>query len=609
MPRFTDLHMHPSMKPYGCEGHADEAYGVLNSNPWLPNQEINYRAKPHRKLGRIAWGVIKNTVRFSQTSLGQFEGANLPGGIAVLHPVERGWFDYKEKEHRYRTPGHETRKWLLEKFLPKSSYKFLAATMSGIPTDKISSIIDRVEQGKGVNYFREELHPEYDFLVRWSGQTGPDGRSLKLVANYTEWKAIADAWQTGDRSTVALILAIEGGHALTNIPRAKYLRLPYAAMPRLEREALHAETLANVTRLKGRRPAGSPVDVPHSDKIFHPDHTPLYVTLAHFFHNFLCGHAKTFRGGSARIPRPQWPFGSDKQDPLLAPGMDDLLHQEVGMDTGITDLGWDVIQALLSRDNGKRVLIDVKHMSAAARREFYDWLAAEGPRDEVPILFSHGGVSGEAELPSSGSDSRERDKGTYFSRWSINATDRDVVAVIASGGLFGLAPHEGRLPGGDTRSTWKKLRKKFEKRGLGSAADKTLREAYARMLWSNLIRVRLAWERHAGENDGLRAWQHVTMGSDYDGMMDPFDTYLTVSEWGTMYENMLTYMDKVMQGQADVVTDALGKNRIRGEQVARFFVGTDTATVLRSFFFDNLNAFLRRYFNDDYRLRGQSPIA
>ena len=577
--RYTDLHMHPSMKPYNAEGHADEAYGVLNSNPWKENAELNYRNKPNRKLGAIAWGVIKNTVRFSQTYLGLYRDAAVPGGIAVLHPVERGWFDYTEKEPAFQTRGHRIRKFILDRILPPKKYKYLAATMSGIPTGKITPIIDRVEAGLGVDYFRDELFREYAFLRKWTGQTGENSGELILPKDYAEWKAVAEEHAAGASGKVALIFAVEGGHALTNVPRSKFFRLPYEAMPRLDRELLATETLNNVARLKGA--AGTDGTFSHS---LHPDHAPIYVTLAHFFNNFLCGHCKTFGDGSVQP---------------VVPGMSDLLHQEVGMDRGITDLGWRVIQALLSRTNGKRVLVDVKHMSVRSREEYYHWLKTEMSAEEIPILFSHGGVAGEEEAPAV-PDSMPMDKKTYFSRWSINANDRDIVEVIRSGGLFGLAPHEGRLPGGASKKDLSKLRK----RSKDPRTNEILRKSYARMLWSNLIRIQWAWRKVAPVGQEEKAWDHVTLGSDYDGMMDPFDSYLTFRDLDLLRSDLLHFINAVSTGSESLVLDAAGAIEVSGPEVAQYFTATDYETVLEKFFFGNFDAFLKRYFNDAYRLQG-----
>src|SRR5690606_25025609 len=76
---------------------------------------------------------------------------------------------------------------------------------------------------------------------------------------------------------------------------------------------------------------------------------PWYVTFSHHFYNELCGHARRLRG----------PIGA-------------VTDQEKGINSSFTPLGLDVLDILLDRNApGRRIYIDVKHMSAQARKEFY----------------------------------------------------------------------------------------------------------------------------------------------------------------------------------------------------------------------------------------------
>ncbi|MFN2396624.1 MAG: hypothetical protein ABR597_13160, partial [Bacteroidales bacterium] len=82
-----------------------------------------------------------------------------------------------------------------------------------------------------------------------------------------------------------------------------------------------------------------------------------FITLCHHFVNLLAGHAKSFASGTS-----------------IMPGMDDLLDQRSGKNEGFSKLGRDVMELLLSKSNGRRVLTDVKHMSVNARTEFFKML-------------------------------------------------------------------------------------------------------------------------------------------------------------------------------------------------------------------------------------------
>ena len=74
---------------------------------------------------------------------------------------------------------------------------------------------------------------------------------------------------------------------------------------------------------------------------------PWFVTFSHHFYNELCGHARSLRKIIGK-----------------------LTNQEEGINTSFTPLGLEVLDILLDKNNGRRILIDVKHMSAMHVRSF-----------------------------------------------------------------------------------------------------------------------------------------------------------------------------------------------------------------------------------------------
>lgn len=113
------------------------------------------------------------------------------------------------------------------------------------------------------------------------------------------------------------------------------------------------------------------------------------------------------------------------------PPINGLVNQNKGKDKGITPLGWHVIRQLLSKENGKRILIDTKHMSVASRIEYYQFIRNYNfvnPNDKIPILSSHAGVNGYATMESS---IREKDvirkaRRTRLYKWSINLSNEEI---------------------------------------------------------------------------------------------------------------------------------------------------------------------------------------
>ena len=95
------------------------------------------------------------------------------------------------------------------------------------------------------------------------------------------------------------------------------------------------------------------------------------MSLAHHFWNGLCGHAESFSG-------------------IVKKKVD----QTEGLNVGITFLGRKIIAQLLATNNGKRILIDIKHMSVTSRQDYYRILENHEAFKEVPLIVSHGAANG-----------------------------------------------------------------------------------------------------------------------------------------------------------------------------------------------------------------------
>lgn len=116
---------------------------------------------------------------------------------------------------------------------------------------------------------------------------------------------------------------------------------------------------------------------------------------------------------------------------------------------GISQMGIGVITEALRRPN--RILIDIKHMSLESRKQYYDILRRDYSSQNIPILISHGGVTGvswDNKPVVCWKKSDEwikvryfRPKGlmkTRFNPWSINLYDEEIKIIVESDGLIGL---------------------------------------------------------------------------------------------------------------------------------------------------------------------------
>jgi len=228
------------------------------------------------------------------------------------------------------------------------------------------------------------------------------------------------------------------------------------------------------------------------------------------------------------------------------PGFADIFNQSPGQDIGISNFGKALIKDhLLSRDNGQRILIDIKHMSIASRKDYYKILENirlldDSRQANVPIISSHTAVNGVLTLAKAieEKDSFNLDKNSYVSKWDVNLTDEDIVEIFKSDGLIGICMHDGRMPGNRFREQLKKAKNSPE----------TINKLHVQMFLTNvfhIIKVNLEYirkenlTRTTSKIDEIDAWKTVCLGSDNDGIIDPFDNFKSAADLTSFRENVL----------------------------------------------------------------------
>ena len=231
-----------------------------------------------------------------------------------------------------------------------------------------------------------------------------------------------------------------------------------------------------------------------------------FITLAHHFNNDICGHAHSL--------------------PKIA---NLLLDQREFMDKGFTEQGIEITRKLLSLDQNNdklqtdayRILIDMKHMSALARKEFYQKIINPCLQkgDEIPLVASHcayAGIESLDELISNQSyetdDRRQSHQFGKFYAWNINLCDEDILMIFRTRGIIGLS---------------------FDKRMLGVAHKKSIEKGEGLnsilAFWNNLkafLQV-IYTNKSIAEEVKIKAWDMISIGTDFDGYIDPVSSYKT----------------------------------------------------------------------------------
>ncbi|MBT8204084.1 MAG: dipeptidase, partial [Eudoraea sp.] len=201
----------------------------------------------------------------------------------------------------------------------------------------------RIDYIQGIQDYYRDLENQYAFYRQLDGKIIrlPQGKfRYKLVRNYQEIRDLQKAAESdGGIQTICVIVTIEGLHVLNT-----GLRKPHD----------EEEVMNNLEKIRDWQ------------------YRPFFVTFAHHFWNHLCGHAESLTGVIRKFA-----------------------DQTEGMDRGFTPLGLKVLRRMLDNGDGKRMLVDIKHMSPKARKEYYELLDSEEALfKDIPIIVSHGACNG-----------------------------------------------------------------------------------------------------------------------------------------------------------------------------------------------------------------------
>lgn len=322
----------------------------------------------------------------------------------------------------------------------------------------------------------------------------------------------------------------------------------------------------------------------------------LYLTLTHLTHFDLCTHAFGMKLINNNAFKPQG--------------------------RGISPAGYDVIDTAYDSSAGKRMLIDIKHMSLLSRLEFYEYRKKK-QYEQIPIVASHAAATGISykSLPSlmrkapkatelfvrvkyrkpEGISDKKRLRGyrTHFNPWSINLFDEDIQEIISSGGLIGLSLDQ-RIVGADgvaaeffSRKEFDVLfpRKKVDQ--VMNLPDEDTEEAEEReyelehnlKLTESFTINSKKHTRHLCNNilhfvkvGGPSTWKHLCIGSDFDGLINPVNSCTSASHYAYLEQDMLERLEEMTE-----------------ERKEEFHI-TDLKAHVRDIMYKNAMEFLSRHF-------------
>jgi microsomal dipeptidase-like Zn-dependent dipeptidase len=332
-----------------------------------------------------------------------------------------------------------------------------------LPGDAVANLVTglgkkRIDYVQKMTDYFTDLEMEYDFYKQL------DGHKIKIDGSWHQYKIISSFREIEESrengiNTIYVIFTIEGAHVFNG------------GLGMMGKTADPAEVLANV------------------DKVKRWDKPLFFMGITHHFNNEMVGHAKSLSGIVSKF-----------------------CDQTEGLDTGIQELGWKVIRKLLDNSSGRRVLIDLKHMSVQSRNEYYRFLETEFPAEIIPLLVSHGAVTGLRSY----NEKVEDDLFNYgkFQSNDINFYDDEILRIAGSGGLFGIQFDERRL---GSESELKKTGPNLSRRKMLFYKSK--------LVWNQIEHIAEVLNRN-----NRFAWDIQCIGSDYDGMVNPLNGFWTAED-------------------------------------------------------------------------------
>src|SRR5690554_2316157 len=236
------------------------------------------------------------------------------------------------------------------------------------------------------------------------------------------------------------------------------------------------------------------------------EHRPLFLTLAHHFYNELCGHARSITIGSIKN------------------------NQKRGLNTAFTELGLKAVDLLLDDSNGNRIPIDIKHLSTASRQDYYHLLDTKYPSDNIPIIASHGACNGKYSIEQwDKTDIPEHED--WFYNIDINFYDLELVRIARSNGIFGIHLDERRIGSekaiSESKIFFPNKRKQLKNKAL--------------LVWRQVQHIAEVLDK-----EKLFCWGIQTIGSDFDGIVNPINGLWTAENMKDLAEEMLNHAESYL---------------------------------------------------------------
>jgi hypothetical protein len=525
---IADFHAHTSLKYYA------------NSHP--NNKSKSLWDELELRCISLIYKLFKNTEHIKQVSSKcQSNFKNLAEGdvklnYMVLGQLEAGFTRIEVNNNNVITENLIAWGVLKNGFkATKAKFKFMEC-LTGISFAKLIFIHNQIEAKNNNETYFEELKQEIFYILShvnksFSLQNGKNV-TIRLPKNKEELTKYLQ-----EVNSLVLVFAIEGIQAISKIGKINSEDL----------EAHKVHYLQAIDFLK------TPIEYEGNQYSI----APVYLSPAHHFPNFLFGHAKTFNG-------------------LIG----NLLNQELNPSMGIKRQGIELIDCLISNENGKRILIDVKHFSVQARRDYYDHLQKIDPNNTIPIICSHTGITNTSwKRPNNAipEDNESKNGKNYFLDWNVNLYNEELLIIAERNGLIGIQLDEKRI--GDDYN---------EKKAI--SLNEHIKESEKLLLANMLVIV------HTINNK--KAWDMICIGSDFDGLINSLESAPDSKSLPQLKENLTRLLN---DPNLNWNLKGLGVKKdidfiLTQQEINELKFGLTSVEIMEKIFWTNLKEFTIKHF-------------
>lgn len=523
----VDIHCHPSGKPY-MSGRSNPLHTPFETyNNEIAGWLLSRLKKQIEKISEIKLGTQSN---FDNLHLG-----NVRIIIASFTPLEKAFLVANLKPDSFINDNFKGLVTETQTPWEDTIKTSVVNALTGFGTDDID-----FSKKSMINYFQEGLQPEYRYFTKFHNQKNKaKNYIIKFVKNFSEIETAI----YGDSTTICIINSIEGAHTLAS-------QVPNMAFLKRDQGMGHKKDPADFTRLIEY--------VNNIEAIKQWEFPPFFISLNHHFWNGLGGHAKS-----------------------LMKLIGTIVSQAEGLNTGLKGMGEEVIKLLLKKTNGPRILIDIKHMSPLCRKEFYAFIQTEywNRNDKFPLVCSHTGVVSKCRtldaLMQQDDDKELHNNSNYLHENSINLCAEDIMKIAETNGLIGIQLDEKRVAGNTIIIIIKSNKQ------LGSA---DLRMQYVKVLFANLFEV-------VKTVNSKKGWDLLSIGSDYDGLINHLDFYPTAAEMPVLRNDMLEFLKKPQE-----ISQSGFNYCVPLPEIKRLMFGLTATEIIDKIFAENAMNFLRNNF-------------